>query len=471
MASSERVRTLISEKQAKATVLKQHYYTPTEGQIPPLNRKDAVHQAAQVRRESQSKNNQDAEGEVKEHVVIDGFYLLEATGMGFPEDARQALIADKKLVGLVEDDMSYFSEMLYIDASENRLQLAPFGAFPKLRELRLACNQVSFIEPELFGFECLTCLDLSYNRLSVDCIQALDVLPNLRDLDISGNKLKEVPDDWQHFRTLEKLLLDYNLFENNDIFTSISSAPNLRHLSVYDNHLSVFPELALSFEGFRVLETLDLACNYFNDEADIEPATRLPRIATLKLYGNRIFGESGEDPLYIYIEGLVDDAIAYREANAPHLPNIDFVTEFPKAKAIKKGQPLGRQANYRDFAIVQVETNAVQTNRSWRERGNQTIFAETMHQKRRLKGTADFGLNSQPSTASLPDMTFLTGLATGGGGLGPTPPHTANTASHGHHGAHGEVADDVMQRVAGDMGLISSAELLMLRDKAKVNST
>jgi hypothetical protein len=36
---------------------------------------------------------------------------------------------------------------------------------------------------------------------------------------------------------------------------------------------------------------------------------------------------------------------------------------------------------------------------------------------------------------------------------------------------HGEIADDVMQRVAGDMGLISSAELLMLRDKTKVTST
>jgi Leucine-rich repeat (LRR) protein len=152
---------------------------------------------------------------------------------------------------IVEDDMSYFTEMLYIDAAENRLQLAPFGSFPKLRDLRLACNNISYIAPELFGFEHLLSLDLSYNRLSVDCIQALDALPNLRDLDLSGNKLKEVPDDWQHFRVLEKLMLDYNLLENNDIFTSISSAPNLRHLSVYDNHLSSFPELALSFDGFR----------------------------------------------------------------------------------------------------------------------------------------------------------------------------------------------------------------------------
>jgi hypothetical protein len=39
--------------------------------------------------------------------------------------------------------------------------------------------------------------------------------------------------------------------------------------------------------------------------------------------------------------GLVDDSIAYREANAPHLPNIDFVTEFPKPRNMKKGQPLG----------------------------------------------------------------------------------------------------------------------------------
>jgi Leucine-rich repeat (LRR) protein len=242
----ERAKHTLSEKLSRSKVLKQHYYTPAECQIPSLKKKDPVHQALQVRRD---RSNQ--EEEQKDQITIDGFYLLEVTGMGFPEDVRQALLVDKKLNSVVEDDLHYFTEMLYIDASENNLQLAPFGAFPKLRELRLACNHISFIDQELFGFENLTSLDLSYNRLTVECVQALDVLPNLKDLDLSGNKLKEVPDDWQHFRVLEKLLLDYNLFENNDIFVSISSAPNLRHLSVYDNHLSQFPELALSFEGFR----------------------------------------------------------------------------------------------------------------------------------------------------------------------------------------------------------------------------
>lgn len=61
--------------------------------------------------------------------------------------------------------------------------------------------------------------------------------------------------------------------------------------------LHAFPPLC------RVLDTLDLACNYFSKEAHLEPATRLPRIATIKLYGNPILGETGEDPIYIYIEG------------------------------------------------------------------------------------------------------------------------------------------------------------------------
>jgi hypothetical protein len=236
----------LSDRQANSIVLKQHYITPAEVQVPNLRPKDAVHRAVMVREGMRSVNQEEAQ-----RFELDGFFLLEATGMGFPEDAQQAVIADRKLVSVLEDDMTYFTEMLYIDASENVLPLASFGAFPKLRELHLACNFIEHIPSELLGFENLTCLDLSYNRLNTESIQALEILPNLRDLDLSGNKLKEIPDDWQHYKMLEKLLLDYNLLENNDIFTYISSAPNLRHLSVYDNHLSAFPEVALAYDGFR----------------------------------------------------------------------------------------------------------------------------------------------------------------------------------------------------------------------------
>lgn len=247
---SDKAKSIMNEKMMRSTVLKQHYCTPAECLIPTLRTKDVTHSAVYMQPGPRKQNNQENEDE-QQRRELDGFFLLEATGMGFPEDAQQAMLADRKLVAVNEDDMNYFTEMLYIDASENALELAPFGAFPKLRELKLTCNHITTIDQELFGFENLTCLDLSYNRLNCDSIQALEVLANLKDLDLSGNKLREIPDDWQHFRSLEKLMLDYNLLENNDIFTAISVAPNLRILSVYDNHLSVFPDVALVCEGFR----------------------------------------------------------------------------------------------------------------------------------------------------------------------------------------------------------------------------
>jgi hypothetical protein len=63
-------------------------------------------------------------------------------------------------------------------------------------------------------------------------------------------------------------------------------------------------------------------------------------------------------------------------------------------------------ANYRDFAIVQVENADVMTQRQWRERGNRSIFAETMQTKRRNKTAVglglDSGLGNSGSASSLP---------------------------------------------------------------------
>jgi hypothetical protein len=226
-----------------------------------------------------------------------------------------------------------------------------------------------------------------------------------------------------------------------------------------------------------VLETLDLSCNYFSNEADVEPSTRIPRLTALKLYGNPLLGPTCEDPLYVYIEGLVDDALAHRDAHAPHLPHIDFFTEFPRVRNLKKGQPLGRQAAYRDFAIVQVDTAGVLTQRAWREKGNRSIFAETMQKKR--KGELGGLGGTSMSAASLPDHTFITGSDFLGGGAGGGHHGHGHGHSHGHNNSHQQqqrslhdiVADDVMQRVAGEMGLVNSAELLLLRDGAAVRSS
>jgi hypothetical protein len=93
-----------------------------------------------------------------------------------------------------------------------------------------------------------------------------------------------------HFRIAQLLLLQRYLYFALLTFVTHTILPCHAHIYTYTLH-------------YRVLETLDLACNYFNSEPAIEAATRLPRVSTIKLYGNPILGETGEDPIYIYIEG------------------------------------------------------------------------------------------------------------------------------------------------------------------------
>lgn len=64
-----------------------------------------------------------------------------------------------------------------------------------------------------------------------------------------------------------------------------------------------------------------MAFNYFNSEDELEPLTTLPRLVTLMLYGNPVLGPSGEDPMYIYIENLVE--IGYQNRNGSNIKDID----------------------------------------------------------------------------------------------------------------------------------------------------
>lgn len=240
----------MQEKANKSSVLKQHYFTPAEGEIPFNIPNNVSNHAAPITLAHYRRQDVGEEKSDKLKTELDGFYILEATGMGFPEDVQQLLLSDKKLRTVVEDDLTYFTELLFVDASENFLELSSFGAIPKLIELRIACNHITEIN-DLFGFNQLMYLDLSYNKLRMDNIQALEVLPNLKELDLCGNNLGDLPDEWQNFEKLEKLLLNYNKLENNQIFMQLAAAPNLRHLGVANNFLSIFSENATANDGLR----------------------------------------------------------------------------------------------------------------------------------------------------------------------------------------------------------------------------
>eukprot|EP01033_Poteriospumella_lacustris_P015206 gene15206-10876_t len=346
---------------------------------------------------------QDVQDDVNKR-EIDGFYLLEVSGTSFPEDLQHIVVSDRKLKTVVDEDLTYFSELQYVDVSENFLPLFPFGALPKLRELRIACNRIHKIE-ELFGFNQLMYLDMSYNQLQYQCIEFLYDLPLLKELDLSGNGLRHMPTDLFRFESLEKLILQYNKFDDNQLFRAFGTMPVLRCLDVSNNFFSSFPSENMD-DSFKFLDTLDISFNFFGNESDIVGVVFLNRLETFLLYGNPVLGPTGEDPMFIYIEDVVDQANDHRDKIHSTISYIDFVTEIPKKRVLKKGEPLGRLALYRDFSIVQVDSRiSSQSNREWRRKGIQTIFGEMMAGRRHHNPLL---APSTSNTALVPDYTFIT---------------------------------------------------------------
>lgn len=160
-----------------------------------------------------------------------------------------------------------------------------------------------------------------------------------------------------------------------------------------------------------------------------------------------MLGPKGEDPLYIYIEALVETASDLRLGS--NRREIDFITEIPRNRILKKGMPAGRKATYRDFSIVQVEPDfqgtQPKTANEWREVGNQTLFAEAIAIARKQQMTA----HDNDTT------TFI-------------------TASHHNHEDEEmakKIADSVMDRVAAEMGIRTSADILHMRDRISMGRT
>jgi len=77
-----------------------------------------------------------------------------------------------------------------------------------------------------------------------------------------------------------------------------------------------------------LLDSLDVSYNYFNTIESLEGTIKLPRLVTMTLYGNPVLGPTGEDPLYIYIEELINQSIAERETTNSRIPDVEVKTRF-----------------------------------------------------------------------------------------------------------------------------------------------
>lgn len=461
----------MSDNLKKTTTLKQHHFTPTEAQVPVYKETKSAktHQGSLIldyRRQKllslvNDSNETDGKNQCRQ---LDGFCLLENTGAAFPEDVLQASLADQNLRKTEPQDFIYFTELQSIDVSENLLDMAPFGGFPKLRDLKIACNNIMNVDDNMLGFNQLLSLDLSYNKLTLNSVQYLDHLPNLRDLDLCGNNLGSLPSEMSRFRKLEKILLDHNQLDNGKVLMALCDIPNLRHVSLANNFFSYFPKNAFASGNFKYLEILDLSFNYIGAEDQLEPLIYLPRLLTLFIYGNPVLGPTGEDPMFVYIEKLVEKA--YECRNGSNIADIEFLTEIPRKRVLKKGQPLGRQCLYREFDILEVEDAvSIKNTRELKQEGTRTLFAEAYAAV--ATGTArGAGSVQLEHGAIIPDNTFITNM--GGSNAGPARNPYNNTEAINKTDA---LADSLMRQVAEEMGLVTSADLVALRRKAHLPPT
>lgn len=220
-----------------------HNITPSDVEIPEKKKGIKIHQPIYI-------NNSLIESKTTTCRVLDGFALLESTGLGFPEDCRKATLTGVGYSSIIEEDLLFFNGLVYLDVSDNFFDFKCFEILPRLKELRIVCNNIETIE-QLNGYEALQCLDLSYNKLTPESVLNLAILPNLRELDLSGNNLMTLPPQMELFLNLERLVLEHNKISDNNIFFELSTLPKLRDLDLAFNLLSCIPPQACTEGKFR----------------------------------------------------------------------------------------------------------------------------------------------------------------------------------------------------------------------------
>lgn len=73
---------------------------------------------------------------------MNGFLLLYSCRVKLPHEAIRSKLASMNIVEVVEEDLEFFSKLIYLDVSDNRVQLKALQNLRGLEELDLQNNNV-----------------------------------------------------------------------------------------------------------------------------------------------------------------------------------------------------------------------------------------------------------------------------------------------------------------------------------------
>lgn len=219
--------------------------------------------------------------------------------------------------------LSTYSQLFRLYFSRNQLtKLNNHLTNQKIQALILSQNRFTYLPPSLStNFESLSRLYLDANfltelkNLSLTCLKVLSLslnniefidtstihLPNLTTLDLSKNKIKQIPNDFsKSFPALKELNLSDNFIKEFPV--NDGSIPlTIEKLTIYNNEIDVIPgyfklfnhlkELTIAYNNLRLVpelpESLQILRVNDNKINEITPQ-KLPQLQSLHLFYNQL---------------------------------------------------------------------------------------------------------------------------------------------------------------------------------------
>jgi Leucine-rich repeat (LRR) protein len=371
---------------------------------------------------------------------LDGFMLLEACHVEFPDEARRADLSGCGVGGVSAEDMPYFSNLSYLDLGDNAAPLEPLGELPALRELRFHCNLVRSLRGPLLGFAALEVLDLSFNALEPAAVAELAELPCLRELDLTRNGLQDVPPEIARCERLEVLVLESNRLHDVATLALLATVPRLKLLNVAHNQFTAVPAVVGGPGGgqggdggdgpaqpWAMLEELNLACNFIAREDDIGALVSMARLQLAVLYGN---------PLTEYCDPDASPLLDVPDAR-PGRAGQQRITTITVEPALEKRRPA--RGTY-TFQMARVGAGVVPSAAHFRDAGNAALrssssssFAAAAPRRGQALPAAAAAAPPAPEEADT-STVFLTGMDDGGDDEGQVP--TAGFPDGGDSGVY-----------------------------------
>ena len=283
---------------------------------------------SQIYREIPSKTQSAAA--VGKQVLLDGFMLLELSGVQDPLDAKEIIANDANISGSVAEDLSYFTNITFLDMGENSLHLGDLVGLEGLTEVHLhCCNVDTFKLPEERDdcFPNLHTLNVSFNRIRSSDLLQLRQLSALERLDLSSNNLKTLPADMSFLPNVTMLALENNQLSSEDVILSLSTMPSLVEVNLNRNRLSTIPRLSIR-DGtgmcFPCIEVIGLGSNNLTYFEDLYSLTQIPSLKRVVLWGNPIQNRQKDCEILLFEFGSLDIHVLFELPIPPKRRIADF---------------------------------------------------------------------------------------------------------------------------------------------------